>query len=181
MFAWSRHFERDLGLSIRSFSAHLFGGSFQQAMVGQACLAEIVTEWAQQNGADGRTAEILEYWFDTDAIPDAETLAILAAMKARGVRNVMATNNEALRTAYIETKMGFDAHVERIFAAGRMGIAKPDPGYFAHIESELGVDPATLLLVDDLEENVAAARARGWQAFHFTEGAHADLASALGL
>lgn len=181
VFAWSRHFERDLGLSINSFSAHLFGGRFQKAMVGEACLIEIVTEWTERNGAHGRAGEILDYWFDSDALPDHDTLAIVGALKAQGVRNVMATNNEVHRTAYIETRMGFHAHVERIFAAGRMRVAKPDAAYFAHIEDELQADPATLLLVDDMHENVLAARGRGWQTFHFTEGSHARLAAELGL
>lgn len=181
VFAWSRHFERDLGLSISSFSAHLFGGRFQKAMVGEACLIEIVTDWTERNGAQGRAGEILDYWFGRDALPDHETLAIVESLRARGVRNVMATNNEVLRTAYIETRMGFDAHVERIFAAGRMRVAKPDAAYFVHIEEELQADPASLLLVDDMHENVLAARGRGWQAFHFTEGSHARLASELGL
>jgi len=181
VFAWSRNFERDLGLSITSFSAHLFGGRFQKAMVGEACLVEIVTEWTERNGAHGRVGEILDYWFNQDALPDHETLAIVGALKARGVRNVMATNNEIHRTSYIESAMGFDAHVERIFAAGRMKMAKPDAAYFAHIEEELQVDPASVLLVDDMYENILAARSRGWQAFHFTEGAHDALSSALGL
>jgi putative hydrolase of the HAD superfamily len=180
-FAWSRSFERDLGLSIRSFSAHLFAGRFQKAMVGEDCLIEIVTDWTEANGARGRTREILDYWFTTDAIPDEETLRIVRALKARGVQNVMATNNEVQRAAFIEHDMGFHAHVERIFAAGRMKVAKPDTAYFAHIEAALGADPATILLVDDMDENILAARARGWQAFHFTEGAHGALAEALGV
>lgn len=181
MFAWSRNFERDLGLSLQSFSQHLFGGRFQKAMVGEACLIDIVTEWTSVNGAHGRTHEILDYWFSRDALPDPDTLAMVSALKARGVRNVMATNNEAQRTNYIESAMGFDAHVERIFAAGRMKIAKPDTAYFAHIEDELQAAPASILLVDDMHENILAARRRGWQAFHFTEGAHDALAKALGL
>lgn len=181
IFAWSRDFERDLGLSLKSFSAHLFGGRFQKAMVGEACLVELVTEWSEQNGAEGRAGEILSYWFSRDALPDHDTLAIVRALKGRGVRNVMATNNEIQRTNYIETEMGFDVHMERIFAAGRMRVAKPDIAYFEHIETELGADPAEMLLVDDTHENILAARRRGWQAFHFTEGAHAELAGALGL
>ncbi|WP_353255646.1 HAD-IA family hydrolase [Hyphomonas sp.] len=181
VFAWSRHFERDLGLCVRSFSAHLFGGRFQKAMVGEACLIDIVTEWTELNGAQGRTHEILDYWFRTDALPDPGALAIAGALKSRGVLNVMATNNEAQRTNFIETEMGFTAHVERIFAAGRMKLAKPDTAYFAHIEDELQADPATILLVDDMHENILAARGRGWQAFHFTEGSHAVLAEALGV
>jgi putative hydrolase of the HAD superfamily len=180
-FAWSRNFERDLGLSITSFSAHLFGGRFQKAMVGEACLVEIVTDWTRKHGHHGRETEILDYWFSQDNLPDDDTLAIVRALKTRGVRSVMATNNEIHRTNYIETDMGFHAHVERIFAAGRMKIAKPDTAYFAHIEDELQVAPSALLLVDDMHENILAARARGWQAFHFTEGAHGALAEALGV
>lgn len=44
VFAWSRNFEQDLGLSLHSFSSYLFAGRFQKAMVGQACLVELVTE-----------------------------------------------------------------------------------------------------------------------------------------
>ena len=181
VFAWSRQFEADLGLSLQSFSHYLFGGRFQKAMQGEACLIEIVTEWTELNGASGRTHEILDYWFTQDARPDPETLAILAALKSHGVRHVMATNNEVHRTDFIEHRMGFHAHVERIFAAGRMKVAKPDAAYFAHIEDELLVDPAEILLVDDMHENILAARGRGWQTFHFVEGSHVVLAQALGL
>lgn len=181
VFAWSRNFEQDLGLSLQSFSSYLFGGRFQQAMVGQACLVELVTEWAEANEAAGRAPEILDYWFTQDAIPDHRTLSFFEPLKARGLRHVMATNNEAHRTTFIEEAMGFGARMERIFAAGRMGIAKPDTAYFAHIETELGIAPEALLLVDDLEENVAAARSRGWQTFHFEEGAHDRLEKAFGL
>lgn len=181
VFAWSRNFEQDLGLSLHSFSSYLFAGRFQKTMVGQACLVELVTEWAEANAAAGRAAEILDYWFERDALPDHRTLALFEPLKARGVRHVMATNNEIHRTSYIETTMGFGERVERIFAAGRMGIAKPDTDYFAHIEMELEIAPESLLLVDDMEENVAAARRRGWQAFHFTEGAHDLLEQTLGL
>ena len=181
VFAWSRNFERDLGLSLHSFSRHLFDGRFQKAMQGEACLIEIVTEWTEKNGAHGRTSEILDYWFTRDALPDPDTLVIVGPLKARGVRNVMATNNEVHRTDFIEHKMGFHAHVERIFAAGRMKVAKPHTDYFGHIEDELQAHPSALLLVDDMHENILAARSRGWQAFHFTEGSHAALADALGV
>ncbi|MFN4225672.1 MAG: HAD-IA family hydrolase [Hyphomonas sp.] len=181
VFAWSKTFEQDLGLSLQSFSHYLFGGRFQKAMVGEACLKELVTEWSEQNGAAGRAGEILDYWFRRDALPDEDTLEIVRRLKARGIRNVMATNNEIHRTRFIEQEMGFGAHMDRIFAAGRMKIAKPDQAYFAHIEETLEIDPAHILLVDDLHENILSARGRGWQTFHFTPGAHGALAGALGL
>ena len=181
VFAWSRDFERDLGLSLQSFSSYLFGGRFQKAMVGQACLVDLVAEWAAANGADGRAPEILDYWFTRDALPDDRTLAFFEPLSARGLRHVMATNNEVHRTSFIEEAMGLGARMERIFAAGRMCFAKPDAAYFRHIEDELGLAPQAFLLVDDLEENVAAARQCGWQAFHFDDSAHDRLGRALGL
>jgi putative hydrolase of the HAD superfamily len=181
VFAWSRGFTEDLGLSLESFSSFLFQGRFQKAMVGEACLKELVTQWAGENGAVGREAEILDYWFTTDALPDADVLAMVAQLRQRGIANVMATNNEIHRTSFIESEMGFDRHMDRIFAAGRMRVAKPDTDYFRHLEQELGMSGAHMLLVDDMAENVEAARSVGWQAFHFTEGAHDDLVAALGL
>lgn len=181
VFTWSRTFEKDLGLSLQSFSNFLFGGRFQQAMVGEACLRELVTEWSEANGAAGRAGEILDYWFQADALPDDRTLQIVSQLRARGIGNVMATNNEIHRTRFIEHEMGFGAHMDRIFAAGRMKVAKPDLAYFVHIEEALGAEPGQILLVDDLQENVLAARGRGWQTFHFTPGSHAELTQALGL
>lgn len=181
VFAWARGFSDDLGLSLKSFSGFLFQGRFQKAMVGEACLRELVTEWAGANGASGREAEILDYWFTRDALPDADVLAMVAQLRQRGIANVMATNNEIHRTSFIESDMGFDLHMDRIFAAGRMRVAKPDPDYFRHLERELGMSGQHMLLVDDMAENVESARRIGWQAFHFTEGAHDDLVAALGL
>ncbi|MBU1286426.1 MAG: HAD-IA family hydrolase [Alphaproteobacteria bacterium] len=181
VFAWARGFSDDLGLSLESFSGFLFQGRFQKAMVGEACLRELVTEWAGANGASGREAEILDYWFTRDALPDADVLAMVAQLRQRGIANVMATNNEIHRTSFIESDMGFDLHMDRIFAAGRMRVAKPDPDYFRHLERELGMSGQHMLLVDDMAENVESARRIGWQAFHFTEGAHDDLVAALGL
>lgn len=181
VFAWSRTFERDLGLSLQSFSGFLFSGRFQKAMIGEACLVELVTEWANANGAAGRAPEIIDYWFERDDRPDARTLAMIEPLAARGLRHVVATNNEIHRTAYIEHKMGFGNRMERIFAAGRMGFAKPGAAYFEHIELELGLEPQALLLIDDLEENLRAAECRGWQVFHFEGEAHTSLQQALGL
>ena len=45
---------------------------------------------------------------------------------------------------------------------------KPQGEYYAHIERTLDMAPEGLLLIDDGEGNVAAARDRGWSAIHYT-------------
>lgn len=45
----------------------------------------------------------------------------------------------------------------------------------------LGAAPEEMLLIDDLAANCGAARACGWDAFHFTDATRADLPTHLGL
>ena len=52
----------------------------------------------------------------------------------------------------------FSAHVKMI---------KPDPAIFEHAAQTFGIEPAQTLFIDDLEPNVGAARAAGWQAVQF--------------
>ena len=119
--------------------------------------------------------QILDLWLDLDANPDAEMLGLVDALCAAGTRQVIATNNEARRAAYIENRMGMGDRMERVFASGPMGIAKPDPGYFVHIAGEMDVPGSEFFFVDDLVENVQAARDAGWQGFHFTDQTRDEL------
>ena len=179
MFFWMSKFEEDLGLSVRSFANHLFYGRFQKAMVGEADLHEIVEEWAEANGVSHRRQEIIDYWFDTDHLPDPVMLSMVERVRKTGAINVVATNNEVYRADYIEAN-GFD-HMDRFFAAGRMKLAKPDLAYFRHIEDELGLSGKDLILIDDMEENVRAAREHGWDAHQFKRDQYGELEKALGL
>lgn len=51
--------------------------------------------------------------------------------------------------------------------SGQLGLLKPEPGIYAVLEREIGLDPAALLFTDDRPENIAAAEARGWQTHLF--------------
>jgi putative hydrolase of the HAD superfamily len=53
----------------------------------------------------------------------------------------------------------------------RIGCVKPEPAAFDWCIRALGVEPASILFVDDREENVSAAQARGMQAHLFTDAA----------
>lgn len=180
VFKWMTTFEEDTGLPIDSLSSYLFSGRFQQAMVGEADLHELVGSWAAEHGVPHRAGEVIDYWFDKDHIPDEKTLDIVQRARLAGITNVIATNNEVYRADWIE-EMGFGEHMHTVFAAGRMRLAKPDLAYFAHIEDALKVTGKNVILVDDMAENVEAARQHGWDAFHFVPGCHDALAAKLGL
>lgn len=167
-YVWETDFEHEVGQSATAFGSFVFADRTPRVITGEIDILERLEEWTGLADCRMNARQILEFWLDLDAKPDHEMLALVGALKQAGTRQVIATNNEAQRAAYIAGEMGMDMRVERIFASGTMGIAKPDPDYFTHITAQLGVGPDQMFFVDDLDENIEGARAAGWTAFHFT-------------
>ncbi|GGA97877.1 HAD family hydrolase [Allosediminivita pacifica] len=178
-FVWADGLQDDLGVDPAEFSRDLFASGLMGEIIrGRVDLLAHVSDWLAGQGHEVSGEAFLTYWFEKDARPDAEVLGWLQAHPAR---HVIGTNNESRRSAYIEGPMGYSTRVERVFSSGRMGVAKPDAEFFAQIEDWAGVPSREILLVDDAEANVAAARDRGWQAFHFVLGTRDALPGVLGL
>ncbi|MFA3918128.1 HAD family hydrolase [Ruegeria hyattellae] len=175
VFLWAENFERDLGQSLDVFTKHIFADDFDRFITGQEDLRDRVASWANLVGFDPGPDALLEYWFSNDALPDVEVLKVQAALSARGIKHVIATNNEARRARYIETVMGFADRVGYVFASGRMGVRKPDPAFYVRITETLDVAPERMLLIDDYQASVDAARAIGWQAHFFSDDSRNDV------
>ncbi|MEM7665193.1 MAG: HAD family phosphatase [Pseudomonadota bacterium] len=56
-----------------------------------------------------------------------------------------------------------------IIVSGEERIAKPDPRIYEIVEQRSGFAPEALFFTDDNPANVDAARARGWEAYLFTD------------
>ena len=52
---------------------------------------------------------------------------------------------------------------DRLFVSHEIGLRKPDPAIYRHVSDWANVRPAECVFIDDLPENVEAARACGWQ------------------
>jgi len=50
------------------------------------------------------------------------------------------------------------------FASPIIGHRKPDAAIYQHVQDETGYPPASILLFDDLPENILAAEQKGWHA-----------------
>jgi 2-haloacid dehalogenase len=90
------------------------------------------------------------------------------ALRARGVPVFALSNwgDESFDRA--AAHFTFMADFDRAFVSGKLGVKKPDPRIYAQVERDTGVAPGALLFVDDREENIRAAEARGWATHHFT-------------
>ncbi|MEL6887213.1 MAG: hypothetical protein AAFO86_00750 [Pseudomonadota bacterium] len=176
-FVWADTLAQDWGIDREALAAHVFHPDrLRRIMRGHLDLRVVVAEWGRLAGHDVDPDAFLDYWFARDAHPDA---AMVAHLSRGDLRHVIGTNNEARRATYIEDVMGFGARVERIFASGRMGCAKPDDAYFAAIQTWSGAPAQAHALIDDTAANVTAAQARGWRAYHLTDATRAGLATFL--
>ncbi|WP_299688453.1 HAD family hydrolase [uncultured Tateyamaria sp.] len=166
-FVWADRLMQDWGVDRDEMAADVFHPDrIGRIMRGQLDLRDVVDDWRLRAGHSFDPDAFLAYWFARDARPDAMVVAHLARP---GLRHVIGTNNEARRAAFIGAEMGFGPRVERIFASGLMGCAKPDSAYFEQIEAWSAAPPSAHALIDDTARNVAAAQARGWRAYHFTD------------
>lgn len=118
-------------------------------------------DWAEEIGLwHGR-------WLDMAGPVIPGSLALLRALQARGVPCYALTNFgretwEAALPAY-----PFLATFTHPFVSGRLGVSKPEAAIYEAVERGTGLPPAALLFADDREENVEAARDRGWAAHLF--------------
>jgi putative hydrolase of the HAD superfamily len=72
-----------------------------------------------------------------------------------------------------EKRYGFTSMVDLAIYSHEEGMHKPDPRIFTLASERLGIPPAEIVFLDDLPENVDAARACGFWAILFTSTSQA--------
>jgi 2-haloacid dehalogenase len=106
---------------------------------------------------------------ETITAPIAGTHALVERLAARGVPLFCLTNFGAeFFAAFRPTQPIFDLFAD-IVVSGVEAVAKPDARIYAITEQRSGRTGAALFFTDDNPANIAAARARGWDAHLFTD------------
>lgn len=151
-------------------------------------LSEVVTEqWHFQHDAGRPLSEMVperqaEYPDYADAIeayatrfnetipgPVPGSLEIVRDLDAAGLPLFAITNFGAeFWGGFRPTAPIFDLF-RVIVVSGKEKIAKPDAAIFALAAERFGHDPEAMLFIDDNADNIAAARALGWQVHHFRD------------
>mgnify|MGYP000016847313 CR=1 FL=1 len=115
-------------------------------------------------------AEIRDWhdnWIELATPVIDHSVMLLRRLRAKGVPVHCLTNFGVESYAYAQTQFDFLNEFDIEFVSGRMQVTKPDPRIYEMVEADLGVPPGAILFADDREANIAAARARGWQAHLF--------------
>jgi 2-haloacid dehalogenase len=104
-------------------------------------------------------------WEETLVGAMEESVALLAQLRARGVR-LLALTNWSQETFPIARKLfPFLQWFEGIVVSGEERLIKPDPRIYQRLLERYSVDPSKALYIDDSARNVAAAESlgmRGW-------------------
>lgn len=126
-----------------------------------AALAAAHPDWAEDIGCWH------DNWIEMASPAIDRSVRLLRALRARGVP-VIALSNFGRATFDIAcAHYPFLSEFDQRYISGHIGAIKPEPRIYELLEGTCGVAPEGLLFADDRADNIAAARARGWQVHLF--------------
>jgi putative hydrolase of the HAD superfamily len=123
-------------------------------------------ELSQQLGREVELAGFGEAYF-AQLHPNRELLDYLRALRTRGLRLALLTNNVREWEPLWRPKLPVDELFEVVVDSAFVGMRKPDPEIYRLTLDRLGLAPEACVFVDDTDVNVATARELGMRAVWF--------------
>lgn len=113
--------------------------------------------------------------------PNPRMIEYMLALRSRGYRMALCTNNVREWEPHWRPKLPVDEIFDVVVDSAFVGTRKPEPDIYALTLDRLGVPAQSALFIDDMEVNCDAARALGMSAVRFseTDQALADIEAAL--
>ncbi|MCK8676006.1 HAD family hydrolase [Streptomyces lichenis] len=136
-------------------------------------------------GIDLSRARLEEFgaqWFDGHGA-NPVMAAAWRTLREHGITTGVLSNNVLEWRTHWMRMMAPLGGIDLLVDSCEVGCRKPDPEIYRLAARRAGVDPGECLLIDDVEANIDAARAQGWQAVHSTDDERtlAELAEATGV
>ncbi len=117
-------------------------------------------------------AFVEEFWNEYLGNPNDELAAYFRSLRPR-YQTALLSNSFVGARQREQERYHFAEMTDLIIYSHEEGMEKPDPRIFALACERLGVQPAEVVFLDDVETNVAAARACGLHAVLFRDNAQA--------
>lgn len=159
--------EADLGISAPTLQREFFKPRWPDIITGRKALLPELAEFLTSIESPVSAQTLTDYWFENDSRLVQPVVEDMTKLRSQGLRVYLATNQEHMRATYLMEVMGLARHVDGIFYSAAIGHRKPSPQFYQHIQDTLGGSPGDITLVDDMEDNVIAAREHGWNAVHW--------------
>jgi HAD superfamily hydrolase (TIGR01509 family) len=117
-------------------------------------------------------AYMAAFWDIYMGNPNEDLIAYFRDLRPR-YRTAILTNSFLGAREQEEARYGFTSMVDVAIYTHEEGIHKPDPRIFALAAERVGFPPSEIVFLDDVPENVDAARACGFQAVLLTSTSRA--------
>jgi HAD superfamily hydrolase (TIGR01509 family) len=151
-----------------------YGGDWAEFDRGTVEVPALVRRIAARTGLSTFEVQAVVDAVPAELQPIAETVTLLARLRAQGRRQVFLSNMPAPYADHLEAEHDFVGWFDAGVFSGRVKAIKPEREIFEIAAARFGVPASELLFFDDHLPNVEAARAAGWQAEHFTGAASAS-------
>ena len=152
-----------LGISGEKFLT-LSGQDLQKLMTGKVTADKFWRSFSNKYGKN--VDEDLFSKFFCPAI-DQGVIEIIEQLK-NDSRVVCGTNVFDSHYDYLMSRGSYDIF-DAVFASNKIGLSKPYLGFYRYILEEEGIGPGDAVFVDDMAENISAARKLGITSILFTD------------
>ncbi len=132
--------------------------------LGRVTTDAFLQEALRELGLDRES--FLMLWNDI-FVERAYMLPFLQELREQGYVLAVCSNTNELHTDYLQATCPCFQHIQHLIFSHRAHALKPDPAIYRAVEAATGRPAAEHLFLDDLPENVAGARAAGWDAICF--------------
>jgi len=151
-----------VGVSVPDFF-RLAGKDPHHLMTGEISADLFWQKISQKTGVHIRE-DLFSLYFHP--VLDQKVVQLIEVLKKTS--RVVAGTNTMSSHYEIHRKLGDYAIFHRVYASHLMGCAKPDLAFYRHITDEESFAPDETVFIDDMKENVAAARSLGIHSILFT-------------
>lgn len=166
---WDKDLLEDLGIDPERFrNEFIFDVFVKKVIPGKMALVEALDRVLPSLGYRGPTQRLVSYWLSHDSELNVGLIEVVRQLRTTGaIRLCMATNQEHLRAQWLWQGLGLGELFDDMFYAARLGVAKPDEGFYREVERRLGPQTEPPLFFDDSPKVIAAARRFGWEAVEY--------------
>lgn len=166
--AFSAVYARERNIDYGAFRA-FFQGEFQQALVGQADLKDLIRKNEDLWQTNGKVDDLLARWFKVEDVRNEPLLRKVADLRRVGIPCYLATNQEKYRGSHIVNEM-FKGEFDGYLVSAVVGSKKPSRDFFLTAISMIAkthpfITPADILFIDDSPEHIEGAKAVGINAY----------------
>jgi putative hydrolase of the HAD superfamily len=151
-----------------------YGGDWAEFDRGTVDVPELVQRIAARTGLRPQDVRAVVDAVPAELKPIPETVALLRRLHAEGRRLHFLSNMPKPYADHLEREHAFIDCFESGVISARVGQIKPEPEIFEIAARRFEAEPAQLLFLDDVLDNVCAARQAGWQAIHFVGAADSE-------